>query len=67
MTYFFLKNFVLGPILRLLFRPWSRGPNTFPKVVVQFWLQPFIFVDSIFLPLKLRRPVTFWPERVLHR
>ncbi|MEY2945667.1 MAG: hypothetical protein RL243_419, partial [Actinomycetota bacterium] len=25
MTYFFLKTFVLGPLLRVLFRPWIRG------------------------------------------
>jgi 1-acyl-sn-glycerol-3-phosphate acyltransferase len=31
MTYFFLKNFVLGPILKLLFRPWVRGTEHLPK------------------------------------
>jgi 1-acyl-sn-glycerol-3-phosphate acyltransferase len=60
MTYFFLKNFVLGPVLRLLFRPWSRGTEHIPKnggaILASNHLS---FVDSIFLPLKLRRPVTF--------
>ena len=60
MTYFFLKNFVLGPVLRLLFRPWSRGTEHIPKnggaILASNHLS---FVDSIFLPLRLRRPVTF--------
>jgi len=60
MTYFFLKNFVLGPILRLLFRPWSRGTEHIPKSGGAILASNHLsFVDSIFLPLKLRRPVTF--------
>ena len=60
MTYFFLKNFVLGPILSILFRPWVRGAENIPKqggaIIASNHLS---FVDSIFLPLKIRRPVTF--------
>jgi 1-acyl-sn-glycerol-3-phosphate acyltransferase len=60
MTYLFLKNIVLGPILSILFRPWIRGSEHIPKkgaaVVASNHLS---FVDSIFLPLKVRRPVTF--------
>lgn len=60
MTYFFLKNFVLGPILNILFRPWVRGAENVPKrggaILASNHLS---FVDSIFLPLKLRRQVTF--------
>ena len=60
MTYFFLKNFVLGPILRLLFRPWSRGTEHLPKSGGAILASNHLsFVDSIFLPLKVRRPVTF--------
>jgi 1-acyl-sn-glycerol-3-phosphate acyltransferase len=59
-TYFFLKNFVLGPILNILFRPWVRGAENVPKrggaILASNHLS---FVDSIFLPLKLRRQVTF--------
>jgi 1-acyl-sn-glycerol-3-phosphate acyltransferase len=59
-TYFFLKNFVLGPILNVLFRPWVRGAENVPKrggaILASNHLS---FVDSIFLPLKLRRQVTF--------
>lgn len=60
MTYLILKNIVLGPILNLLFRPWVRGSENVPKkggaVLASNHLS---FVDSIFLPLKVRRPVTF--------
>jgi len=59
-TYFFLKNFVLGPILNILFRPWIRGAEHVPKrggaILASNHLS---FVDSIFLPLKLKRQVTF--------
>ena len=60
MTYFFLKTFVLGPLLRVLFRPWVRGaenvPNSGAAILASNHLS---FSDSIFLPLMLRRPVTF--------
>ena len=60
MTYLILKNVVLGPILNLLFRPWVRGAENVPRkggaVLASNHLS---FVDSIFLPLKVKRPVTF--------
>lgn len=60
MTYLILKNLVLGPILLVLFRPWIRGGENIPKrggaILASNHLS---FVDSIFLPLKVRRPVTF--------
>lgn len=60
MTYLILKNLVLGPILHVLFRPWMRGAEHIPKrgaaVIASNHLS---FVDSIFLPLKVRRPITF--------
>jgi len=60
MTYFFLKNFVLGPILSILFRPWVRGAENIPKQGAAILASNHLsFVDSIFLPLKVRRPVTF--------
>jgi 1-acyl-sn-glycerol-3-phosphate acyltransferase len=64
MTYLILKNIVLGPILNLLFRPWVRGSEHVPRrggaVIASNHLS---FVDSIFLPLKVRRPVTFLAKR----
>lgn len=60
MTYFLLKNFVLGPILNILFRPWVRGAEHVPKRGAAILASNHLsFVDSIFLPLKLRRQVTF--------
>ncbi len=60
MTYLILKNIVLGPILNILFRPWVRGSENVPRkggaVLASNHLS---FVDSIFLPLKVKRPVTF--------
>lgn len=60
MAYFILKTFVLGPMLRVLFRPWVRGmeniPATGPVILASNHLS---FSDSIFLPLQSRRPVVF--------
>ena len=60
MAYFILKSFVLGPLLRVLFRPWVRGieniPTTGPVILASNHLS---FSDSIFLPLQSRRPVVF--------
>jgi 1-acyl-sn-glycerol-3-phosphate acyltransferase len=59
-AYFILKTFVLGPLLRVLFRPWVRGieniPTTGPVILASNHLS---FSDSIFLPLQSRRPVVF--------
>lgn len=60
MTYLFLKNIVLGPILSILFRPWIRGSEHIPKKGAAVLASNHLsFVDSIFLPIKVRRPVTF--------
>jgi len=60
MAYFLIKNFVLGPILKILFRPWVRGAENIPKQGGAILASNHLsFVDSIFLPLKVRRPVTF--------
>jgi len=59
-AYFILKTFVLGPMLRVLFRPWVRGmeniPASGPVILASNHLS---FSDSIFLPLQSRRPVVF--------
>jgi 1-acyl-sn-glycerol-3-phosphate acyltransferase len=60
MTYFFLKTFVLGPLLRVLFRPWIRGAENIPTSGAAILASNHLsFSDSIFLPLMLRRPVVF--------
>lgn len=60
MLYWFLKKFLLGPWLRVLFRPWIEGeeniPADGPALLVSNHLS---FSDSIFLPLVLDRRATF--------
>ena len=60
MAYFILKSLILGPLLRLIFRPWVRGmqniPASGPVILASNHLS---FSDSIFLPLMSRRPVVF--------
>jgi 1-acyl-sn-glycerol-3-phosphate acyltransferase len=60
MTYFILKNFLLGPLLKALFRPWVRGIENIPSNgAVILASNHLSFSDSIFLPLQSRRPVVF--------
>ncbi|WP_426560820.1 lysophospholipid acyltransferase family protein [Angustibacter sp. McL0619] len=60
MFYWLMKTVVLGPILRLIFRPWVTGvdnvPTEGPAILASNHLS---FSDSIFLPLLLDRKVTF--------
>jgi 1-acyl-sn-glycerol-3-phosphate acyltransferase len=59
-TYFFLKTFILGPLLRVLFRPWVRGAENIPANGAAILASNHLsFSDSIFLPLMVRRPVVF--------
>lgn len=60
MAYFILKTFVLGPLLRVLFRPWVRGMENIPTSGAAILASNHLsFSDSIFLPLQSRRPVVF--------
>jgi 1-acyl-sn-glycerol-3-phosphate acyltransferase len=60
LAYFIIKNFILGPILQILFRPWVKGSKNVPNAGGAILASNHLsFSDSIFLPLKLRRPVTF--------
>ena len=60
MFYWVLKTLVLGPILRLLFRPWVEGAeNIPPEGAAIFASNHLSFSDSIFLPLVVPRRVTF--------
>ena len=56
MFYWVLKTVVLGPILKLLFRPWVEGdeniPEDGPAILASNHLS---FSDSIFLPLVVQR------------
>lgn len=58
--YWFLKTVVLGPILKLLFRPWVEGGEHVPdKGAAILASNHLSFSDSIFLPLALSRRITF--------
>jgi 1-acyl-sn-glycerol-3-phosphate acyltransferase len=58
--YWVLKHFVIGPWLRVLFRPWAEGldnvPQEGPAILASNHLS---FSDSFFLPLVVPRPITF--------
>ena len=60
MLYWLLKYIILGPWLRLVFRPVVEGrdnvPGTGPAIIASNHLS---FSDSIFMPLMVRRKVTF--------
>jgi 1-acyl-sn-glycerol-3-phosphate acyltransferase len=55
-----MKTIFIGPIIRLLFRPWTKGldniPESGPAILASNHLS---FSDSIFLPLAVPRPVVF--------
>ena len=60
MFYWFLKKVVLGPVLRLLFRPWVEGLENVPADgPVIFASNHLSFSDSFFFPLVIPRRVTF--------
>lgn len=60
MLYWFLKNVAIGPLLRLIFRPWVRGlenlPDKGPAILASNHIS---FSDSVFLPLMVPRRITF--------
>jgi 1-acyl-sn-glycerol-3-phosphate acyltransferase len=58
--YWVMKTIVLGPILRLIFRPWVTGVDNVPTEGGAILASNHLsFSDSIFLPLLLDRKVTF--------
>ncbi len=60
MFYWFLKRIVLGPILRLIFRPYVIGLENVPATGGAIFASNHLsFSDSIFLPLVVERRITF--------
>jgi 1-acyl-sn-glycerol-3-phosphate acyltransferase len=58
--YWVLKTVVLGPIIRLLFRPWVEGEENIPETGAAIFASNHLsFSDSIFLPLMVPRRMTF--------
>lgn len=60
MFYFFVKYVVLWTPLHLFFRPWVQGSRNIPKKGAAIFASNHVsFSDSIFLPLVVRRRITF--------
>nr|WP_083283404.1 lysophospholipid acyltransferase family protein [Humibacillus sp. DSM 29435] len=60
MFYWVLKKVILGPIIRLLFRPWVEGEENIPEEGAAIFASNHLsFSDSVFLPLVVSRRVTF--------
>jgi 1-acyl-sn-glycerol-3-phosphate acyltransferase len=58
--YWVLKLAILGPWLRVLFRPWIEGEENIPRDGAAILVSNHVsFSDSIFLPLVLQRRATF--------
>ncbi len=59
-VYWFLKHFIIGPVLRVFFRPWVEGlehlPTEGPAILASNHLS---FSDSFFLAQVSPRPITF--------
>lgn len=60
MFYWVLKRIILGPILRVLFRPWVEGAEHVPESGAAIFASNHLsFSDSFFLPLNVSRRMTF--------
>jgi len=58
--YWFLKNLLIGPFIFSVFRPWVRGRENVPeRGAVIYASNHLSFVDSVFLPLVVERPISF--------
>lgn len=60
MIYWALKLIFIGPIVKLLFRPWVKGRSNVPENGAAILASNHLsFSDSIFMPLMVPRPVVF--------
>ncbi|UTT71036.1 1-acyl-sn-glycerol-3-phosphate acyltransferase [Arthrobacter sp. DNA4] len=60
MFYWVMKRIFLGPVIKLLFRPWVKGLDNIPAQGAAIIASNHLsFSDSIFMPLMVRRPVVF--------
>lgn len=60
MIYWFLKNLVIGPIVKTVFRPWISGAENIPRTGgVILASNHLSFADSVFLPIMVDRPIVF--------
>ncbi len=60
MFYWIMKRIFIGPVLKLLFRPWIKGLDNIPADGAAVLASNHLsFSDSIFMPLMVPRPVVF--------
>ncbi|WP_106539875.1 lysophospholipid acyltransferase family protein [Haloactinopolyspora alba] len=60
MLYWLMKSVILGPILRLVYRPWVEGVENVPDEGAAILAGNHLTViDSFFLPVMLERKVSF--------
>ncbi|WP_284979525.1 lysophospholipid acyltransferase family protein [Arthrobacter sp. fls2-241-R2A-200] len=60
MFYWVMKRIFLGPLVKLIFRPWVKGLDNVPENGAAILASNHLsFSDSIFLPLMLPRKVVF--------
>ena len=60
MFYWVMKRIFLGPVIKLLFRPWVKGLDNIPEQGAAIIASNHLsFSDSIFMPLMVHRPVVF--------
>lgn len=60
MFYWLMKYVVIGPVLKAVFRPWIVGRRNVPADGAAILASNHLsFVDSVFLPLMIDRPVSF--------
>lgn len=60
MLYQFLKNFIVGPFMLSVFRPWVRGAENVPESgPVIFASNHLSVIDSIFLPIVVDKQIRF--------
>ncbi|NLG21480.1 MAG: 1-acyl-sn-glycerol-3-phosphate acyltransferase [Actinomycetales bacterium] len=60
MLYWLMKNVLVGPIVRTLFKPWVEGEEHIPETGGAIFASNHLsFSDSVFLPLVVDRRMTF--------
>ncbi|MFM8155656.1 MAG: lysophospholipid acyltransferase family protein, partial [Actinomycetes bacterium] len=60
MLYLFLKHVLIGPWLKILWRPWVEGLDNFPTEGAAIIASNHLsFSDSFFCPLVVPRHITF--------
>ena len=60
MFYWLMKYIVIGPLLKAIFRPWIVGRRNVPAEGAAILASNHLsFIDSVFLPLMIDRPMSF--------